>query len=212
MAKYSKLGNIYNNQRLGSFEMHGVSNTFGNQFGNFGQSFGTGTGWSPTSSVPDSAVEACIETPFTRQGDQALINCYFDLESVRCTDQRRQPCSVQFATELRARGYDLQSGQWQKKAKEQGTSAGEVLTGIAAILNPLATAGVGIYASQLQAKQTQQCIKAGGRNCGAQPQGSSGGSVQTFTPPADNTGVIIAVVVLMMFMMGMMMFMMNKKK
>ena len=63
-------------------------------------------------------------------------------------------------------------------APESSTSAKDVLTGIAAILNPLAQAGVGIYAAS----------RGGGIQQQQQPM------YIPPPPPKSNTGLIIAVV------------------
>jgi hypothetical protein len=159
--------------RLGSFE--------GENLGQFPFAL---VGGAATTAGLSAQVSACNAAP-SGQDDQSLINCY----PLTAGSQQQS-----IASELRLRNYELVGGQWQKKQVEEGTSAGEVLTGIAAILNPLATAGVGIFQAQQQARLQKLQIKSGG---GFQQP------VVVPAPRSNNTGVIIAVVVVVIILAGM---------
>lgn len=138
-----------------------------------------------------TAQNAACNAAASGMDDQSLINCYGFTAG-------NQQSSI--AAELRLRNYELVGGQWQKKQADDGTSAGEVLTGIAAILNPLATAGVGIFQAQQQARLQKLQLESGG---GFQQP------VVVPAPRSNNTGVIIAVVVVIIIL-AVMMVMLNK--
>mgnify|MGYP001416013827 FL=1 len=122
--------------RLGSFE--------GENLGQFPLALVGGAGIATASAASLTAASSnCDNLAPANQPDQTLLNCY------ALTNPQQQQ---RIAAELQLRNYELVGGQWQKRQAEEGTSAGEVLTGIAAILNPLATAGVGIFQAQQQAR------------------------------------------------------------
>lgn len=190
MAKYSRVANAHKKQRLGSFEIHGVSNTFGGQ-SNLGILPLIGGAGLVASSSLSTMITTCQQKAASQQTDDELIQCH----ALTSGGQQNQ-----IASELGLRNYKLVNGQWQKVQASSGTSASEVLTGIAAILSPLATAGVGIFAAQQQADLAKLQLKSGG------------GYQQPYILPAqnNNSGVIIAVVAVVILLVGMI-FVLGKK-
>jgi hypothetical protein len=68
----------------------------------------------------------------------------------------------------------------------QGPSVAEITGGIASILNPLATAGAGIFQAQQQAKLAKAASRGQGSGPGFMPM--------YIPPPKSNTGLIIGIV------------------
>jgi hypothetical protein len=90
-------------------------------------------------------------------------------------------------------------------AASSGVNAGEVLTGIGAILAPLAQVGVSIYAAQQQSKLAKMQMKYG------RQQSSAPSPPMYFPPPPPKKSpVLMIVIVLVVIMMaGGMFFMMQ---
>lgn len=84
-----------------------------------------------------------------------------------------------------------------------GINAGEIMSGIGAILAPLAQAGVGIYAAQQQAKLAKMQLKYQNQDP----------LIPTYFPPpqssGSNTGLVIGLGVVGLIMMGGMFYMMK---
>jgi hypothetical protein len=209
MDRYERLGNM-SGGKLGSFEGHGVSNTFGGQFG-----------------------DAVSDLPRNRQ---YLNQVKADLNLARRSKTSAAgawggaPQSWQYwefkgksANDVDALAYGKIADLNQKISAGEGssgssgdsysastdssggsdTSAGEILTGMAAIFAPLAQLGVGIYSTHQQAEMERMR-----RERGITDEPGRGRQV---IKQKSTTGVIIAAVVVVIVMMGMMM-MMNKNK
>lgn len=197
MTMYQPLGNIYDSQRLGSFEIHGVSNTFGNQFGAFG-------GAKENLEIEISQLNSDTSLANTRiaQGQGYAVESWKHPANAGLPAQAVLPQSQSLLGQK-----SQQMAQLSPTQQDSGASAGDVLTGIAAILSPLATAGVGIFSASQEAQLAKQRLKSGGGSldpalAALLAQQNRGG---------NNTGIIIAVVLVFIVMAGMMMYMKNNK-
>ena len=213
MAKYIRLGNMANSQNLGSFESYGVSNTFG---GDGWSLFGPSQAGCDLQKANTCDASNCYDAEGCISQDPCEGQALHSMDGntlISCEQQAKTSATGRrYASELSQRGYSQVSGTWQKsQAEDSGTSAGEVLTGIAAILAPLAQAGVGIYGASQQAKLAEARLKAGGGRGGG-GDAALLAAIRRSQQGGGNTGIIIVVVLLAVGMMGMMMFMMNKKK
>jgi hypothetical protein len=209
MAQYTKLGDLHNSQNLGSFESYGLSNLGADWFG---------------AGCDSSKANTCDQNNcYDAQGCVSQDPCEgqqlhsMDTNAlISCEEQAKLPSGAQrYREELGRRGFTRQAnGTWQQSqaAEDSGTNAGEVLTGIAAILAPLAQAGVGIYGASQQAKLAEQRLKHGGGRGGGGGDAALLAAISRSQQGGSNSGVIIVVVLLVVGMMGMMMFMMGKKK
>jgi hypothetical protein len=199
MAQYTELGNLYNSQNLGSFESYGLSN-LGQGLGNLGD-FGL----------------VALEDAGGRFNGAMIPEGFHDIEctspsSCFLKSDNGPAHDVPIGDGTRASSYYVPPPGMAAAEEESGTSAGEVLTGIAAILAPLAQAGVGIYGASQQAKLAEQRLKHGGGRGGGGGDAALLAAISRSQQGGSNTGIIVVVVLLAVGMMGMMMFMMNKKK
>jgi hypothetical protein len=207
MAQYSELGDLYGEQRLGSFEGYGVSN-LGQGFGNLGDLSGA------ASDRLDNEIDQLQNDLYTAQNQvgrgQGHMPGTFRHPSNRGrtgefalgNTNRLLPQTIQQRQSLGA--------QPAQGSQDNGASAGEVLTGIGAILGPLAQAGVGIFSASQQAKLEEQRLKSGGGHRGGGGNAALIAALSNQGGGGSSTGIIIAVVAVIMIM-GMMMFMMSKK-
>lgn len=188
MSRYQRLG--AQGSRLGSFEGHGVS---GHGFGDLGQ-------------LDAQAQRQLQELQSDMQKAEILMGqgpAYFQQPRTDWSYFMFRSGSGRSAVEVRSLAPTEMAGIQNRASQPQdsGASAGEVLTGISAILAPLAQLGVGIYGAQQNAKLQKLQMKGGGYQ------------QQPIIMPAQssNTGIIIAVVVVFIIM-GMMLMMMKGKK
>jgi len=175
--------------RLGSFELDGTSNTFFNGFGEFGvaaeelqadinnlnydyQKAQRSPRQSPMQGmgIPFYSPSADWLYPKFRAGNYPPVRV--ESEAPALMAQKQQQLG--------------QVGSFTKQEDE--TSAGEVLTGIAAILAPLTKAGIGIYAASQQAKFQKAQMKMGISMGPSGPIVVQGGGI--------STGIIILIVMM----------------
>jgi len=155
MARYEPLGNLYADQRLGSFE--GIGN-FGGALGQF-DLFGSGCDPSRASTcggVDASGKSICFDSRGcpTASTNVATGKTTSLVDPSKATAEQKQI---------------LTSFKQQEDTGISGKAVGNVLTGIGAILNPLAQAGVGIFSATQAAKIEKARLKASQRGGGLDP-------------------------------------------
>jgi hypothetical protein len=149
MGRYKRLGNM-NGGKLGSFEGHGVSNTFGGQFGD------------AVSDLPrNQQYLSQVEADF--QLSQRTMSTNIPQSWQYWEFQGKLPSEVANTAprkigDLKQKIAAGQGGGSTASSGGSDTSASDILTGFAAILNPLAQLGVGIYTTNQRAEMERAAV------------------------------------------------------
>jgi len=233
MSNYHSTGSA---GRLGSFELHGTSNTFGNQgFAGFGalnaadsnqlrQQLTAGGACRVVDSLAAQIINDINRGNFGA-AEQKAANLASQASGAarnpglaicaQAAQQAQNATNFAIVKEKQKRGG---GGGGAAAQQDSGASAGEVLGGIGSILGAVAGPLSNIFVSHQNAQLQLEQIKSGGRFATPFSQGPAGG--QNFQPGiqqsaaaarGNNNTAIIAIVVGVILLGGMFMMMKGKK-
>jgi len=195
MSSYQALDNAYSS-KLGSFEGHGASSTFGNQLGNFGESYADAhlmcKTWQKLERGLDMDGNRLDPQPSSAEkresGLKARKACF------RATQLKDDRPLVARDAEGNVIPPGRKAGKYSEaayKERASGASAGEILGGIGAILAPLAQMGVGMYGAQLQGKTARDAARMAAFRKKSEDSGYDSGGYSMPEEPKSNTGLIV---------------------